>query len=960
MTANHAKVRREPGRHADASPRSHVLQSARYAQAARQLLQGLGPDWTVTERPTTGLSWLVFRPQDKPTPAQGWKIHLSTSALDACECIQKVPPVLIDLRIAFKLPSSLAGVVEINSGRLGLTQTGKVITAYPAPEVDYTELIRALQDAWPSTNGPHPLSDLLLGPDSSISVRFGSFTSNELLITPEGRVDVALLTPEGTRVPDSRTADASQPAWAPPCPTPYPFLQPKNGLRSPIEINGCEYFPICLLQHSAKGHVALCTDRSFVTYVVKTARRGVLGDLSGTDARSRLKNEFHYLQKVSHLGLSPLPLHLRDGPLAMTVLSDVQGVPLSNVKHTDRLRVMLALATAISRLHAEGVVHRDIKPQNVLIAGDRANLIDLELACDTNAATSIVGGTWGYFRQDELTSTDESRDVYALGMCVAQALMDYDPPLIPGGRSSIVQLLRTAGKRKGAELVYALTQPRGNARPTAAEAAQLLVNALPVLVAEAESTYPSSHHAPSKKWMREASLDAGRATRRFLVKTPQGHYWRNSHLHADLECEAINIGAAGIILGLLTLETAFGVDEFTDEITKGANHLASKPAMGQAIGLFTGHAGVGLALVVAGLRYGRDDLIEKGKRRILAAPLDSMEDFFAGLAGVAWTACVVGDLLDDPGLFDFAAACAARICKSAISADGLIYWEPSGPFRDDSPMPLLGAAHGATGIAMVLAHVGRRLNNERARRLGLDSLHRLWLRYQPLGQMPMRTGEAPSEQRLGHWCHGTVGFVWSLLQLFGDCGELTDPLHWGIETLNTSQWLGNPTYCHGVSGHLEVWRMAAALNQYQSIGRRRIAMALTALKAQQHRSGGHQIWSSEESTIVTPDLWVGFLAPATALALAYIRAPWRSYRRNGSSDVQRPSEPTLELAGGHFSGPKDARKPLPPCCSVAARGIILVCQVSQELSRTVESLSLQIDEIGRHIDDENLASLLAK
>jgi hypothetical protein len=772
------------------------------------------------------------------------------------------------------LPSSLSAVLAINSGRLGLTQTGKVITAYPAADTDYTRLIEALCDAWPRTNGPHPLSDLLLDPDSSISMRYGSFGSRHLLVGPAGNVDVALVTPEGTRVPDIRTVDGSQPSWAPPCPTHFQFRESHNSLPSLIKIDEHEYFPICLLQHTAKGHVALCADRSLVTHIVKTARRGVLGDLNGADAISRLMNEFQYLERVSHLGIAPLPLHIKGGPFAVAVISDVQGTPLSSVKPIDRLRLMPALATVLSQLHSEAIVHRDIKPQNVLVTGGKLNLIDFELASESRARTSIVGGTAGYFRQAELASTEESRDVYGLGMCLAQALMDYDPPLVPGGRTKVIQLLRAAGKPLGAKLVGVLTQPRRDSRPTAAKAAELLESALPLLVGEAENKYSPNGRGPSKKWIKKASLSAGKATRGFQVKTPEGHYWRNAHLHADMECEALNIGAAGIILGLMTLETAFGTDEFTEDITNGVNHLAGKPATGQAVGLLTGHAGVGLALAIAGLRYGRDDLIDKGKRRILSAAPDSPElDFFTGLAGVAWTACVVGDLLGDASLIELADTCVARLCESAINSDGLVCWDASETMRDGSTMPFLGAAHGATGIAMALAHVGRHLANEKAKRMGIDSLKRIWIRYHPSGPMPARVDESPSKERLGHWCHGTAGFVWAILQVFGNSPELAEALQWGIDTLDSSTWLGNPTYCHGVSGHLEMWRMATSIEQYRSIASRRCKMALMAIKLQQHSIAAHDVWSSEEPDVVTPDLWIGFLSPATALALWYTEAP---------------------------------------------------------------------------------------
>lgn len=88
------------------------------------------------------------------------------------------------------------------------------------------------------------------------------------------------------------------------------------------------------------------------------------------------------------------------------------------------LSVTIEVARAIEYAHSKGVIHRDIKPHNVLVHRDgRCRVTDFGIArlADDQLSvtkTGAVMGTWGYMAPEQRTDAkgvDERADVYALG-----------------------------------------------------------------------------------------------------------------------------------------------------------------------------------------------------------------------------------------------------------------------------------------------------------------------------------------------------------------------------------------------------------------------------------------------------------------------------------------------------------------------------------------------------------------
>ena len=100
-------------------------------------------------------------------------------------------------------------------------------------------------------------------------------------------------------------------------------------------------------------------------------------------------------------------------------------------------RIVAALADALDAAHADGIVHRDVKPENVLLTDDGVFLADFGIArAITNAATEritesgIAIGTPGYMSPEQGSgdrTVDARTDVYALG-CVVFEMLAGEPP----------------------------------------------------------------------------------------------------------------------------------------------------------------------------------------------------------------------------------------------------------------------------------------------------------------------------------------------------------------------------------------------------------------------------------------------------------------------------------------------------------------------------------------------------
>ena len=124
-----------------------------------------------------------------------------------------------------------------------------------------------------------------------------------------------------------------------------------------------------------------------------------------------------------HDGVPYLVLDLADGPSLARELAD-GPLDLGRMR-----RVGSEIADALAHAHDHGVVHRDVKPSNVLFAADgRARLADFGIArlagAQTLTRTGQLVGTAPYLAPEQVAGDEvgPAADVYALGLVLAECL----------------------------------------------------------------------------------------------------------------------------------------------------------------------------------------------------------------------------------------------------------------------------------------------------------------------------------------------------------------------------------------------------------------------------------------------------------------------------------------------------------------------------------------------------------
>jgi serine/threonine protein kinase len=151
------------------------------------------------------------------------------------------------------------------------------------------------------------------------------------------------------------------------------------------------------------------------------------------------------------------------------------------------LRIALGVAKALSALAQAQLVHRDVKPANVLVTGDVAKLADFGLVKDlqgrvtTLTKTGTGMGTLAYVAPEQLSDAkhvDTSVDVYGLGASLF-ALLTGRPPFVLETAADLLQIFRQAPPSlidllpdcppRVAALVHSALDKEPSQRPSAAD-----------------------------------------------------------------------------------------------------------------------------------------------------------------------------------------------------------------------------------------------------------------------------------------------------------------------------------------------------------------------------------------------------------------------------------------------------------------------------------------------------------
>lgn len=158
------------------------------------------------------------------------------------------------------------------------------------------------------------------------------------------------------------------------------------------------------------------------------------------DVAERARREALAAARLQHPGIVALYETASDDDALYLVSELVRGRTLAQrcadgeLSDQDVLQIGIVVCDALDHAHAKGVVHRDVKPANVLIPDEGgAKLTDFGIARlqgdDALTRTGDVVGTLAYMapEQAEGRGAGPEADLYALGLCLYEALAGVNP-----------------------------------------------------------------------------------------------------------------------------------------------------------------------------------------------------------------------------------------------------------------------------------------------------------------------------------------------------------------------------------------------------------------------------------------------------------------------------------------------------------------------------------------------------
>jgi len=104
------------------------------------------------------------------------------------------------------------------------------------------------------------------------------------------------------------------------------------------------------------------------------------------------------------------------------------------------VRIGLALAEALDFLHRQGLIHRDIKPQNIIFVNGQPKLADVGLVAEIlpPGQERTWVGTPGYMPPPPEPPGTQQADIYGLGMVLYVIRTGRDPDFFPGVSTTLV------------------------------------------------------------------------------------------------------------------------------------------------------------------------------------------------------------------------------------------------------------------------------------------------------------------------------------------------------------------------------------------------------------------------------------------------------------------------------------------------------------------------------------------
>ncbi|MCP4658780.1 MAG: serine/threonine protein kinase, partial [bacterium] len=305
------------------------------------------------------------------------------------------------------------------------------------------------------------------------------------------------------------------------------------------------------------------------------------GGLLGPELLERFLAERQLLAEMKHPNIA----HLVDGGTVddgrpYLVMEHVEGKPIDqyckrrNLSVEARLRLFLRVCDAVEHAHRHLVVHRDLKPGNILVTGDGVpKLLDFGVAKDvgegekTPATRFLVPVTPEYASPEQLTGgpVTTAVDVYALGVVLYELLAGHSP--FGDGEDPL------AGRSRAAPPSRPSSRIRRRGGREARRLRRLLTGDLDHIVLRALEPNPEMRYAS----VEQLSRDLDHHLRRLPLETREGALYRigklaHRHWKGLIAAAVTSILAAGLVSGMVERRQ---LERESERVTRLSNALGN-------------------------------------------------------------------------------------------------------------------------------------------------------------------------------------------------------------------------------------------------------------------------------------------------------------------------------------------------------------------------------------------------
>jgi serine/threonine protein kinase len=641
-------------------------------------------------------------------PEQGWKIHVSATADDALETLNRVVKVLFQRRdtdFKFALDSYVLSLLNGKNWPRGCS--GKFITVYPKDNGCFVELIEELHQVTLGQRGPYILSDHQYEKNSVVFYRYGGMRAR-LALNIAGEKVPLLTGPDGRDVPDQRLPFPNTPDWVE---SPILTSRGEDDAAHSTTLHNGRYEIVDVLAFSNAGGVYRALDRQTGNpVVVKEARQHISSAGSGDcDAVGLLHKEYRLLQLLADTGIAAQPRDFfQEWEHWFLVEEFIDGIPLAShiaerslllrtrpsqkdfdLWHEELRSLIYNLANLIETLHERGIVFGDLSPNNLLLTktSNQIRLIDFEGARQLGVDLSVNLHTPGFASPNQKSggTTTFQDDYYAAGAVICSCLFPLNGllDLCPEGAANLMHNIGNDSRIPQAVtgMILDLLSSDPAQRPSPAQ--------MRAIVSSSSACERSCRHHEMPVDYRAVIDDIHRHVLASATYSRKDRLFPSDPRLFSTNPLSLAYGAAGI---------AYALHRISNEVPEKAIEWILQHEVDNREyppGLYVGSSGIAWCLLEMGLKREAERIF----RHTLAHPLRCQSaDLFYGLAGWGMTSLRFFLETQDEVYLFYARQAAAGILETSARDHQGRFWTHKGEVR-------LGIAQGASGIALFLLYL---------------------------------------------------------------------------------------------------------------------------------------------------------------------------------------------------------------------------------------------------------------